>query len=248
MRFLFVIATVASLGLGIVHGKSSKSLSLPLHPNGNEMSPKEYCPHLGSDFPPEPGCFPGGGANPSGYPKCCSKQQRGIGSCPNNKRPKCENKMASAPSYCADLRPNFDCYVDGWPQCCVTDGTMCPPDVPDCDIDIHSSNAPSQTPTLELELSLNPTPNSLPGSCILKPPYDAHHDSDPLCGSHSYCSIPKGVCKNNAVLVGKCVKMSQTHCSEDYKPICGCDGQTYGNLCHAEVAGVNIRKNGACKK
>lgn len=189
--------------------------------------------------------------NPSGYPKCCFKQQRGVGSCPNNKRPKCENKMVDAPSYCADLRPNFECYVNGWPQCCVVDGTVCPSNVPDCDIDVRSSNPPSQTPTLEPSMNVTPTPTlqSLQGKCILKPPYDASHDSDPPCGSDSFCSIPKAVCKNDAVLVGTCEKKSQKECSnEKYRPICGCDGRTYDNKCHAEVAGVNIRKNGVCKK
>ena len=175
--------------------------------------------------------------NPSGYPKCCSKQQRGVGNCPNNKRPKCENKMVAAPTYCADLRPNFECYVGGWPQCCVVDGTECPPNVPDCDVNLRSSNPPSQMPTLE------PTLESLQGKCILKPPYDSDHS----CGSDSFCSIPKGVCKNNAILVGTCEKKSQKDCTDDkYRPICGCDGRTYDSKCHAAVAGVNIRKNGVC--
>ena len=107
----------------------------PPYPNGNDMTPQEYCPHLGSDFPPEDGCYPGGGKNIIGYPSCCAKHERGSGSCPKGHRPRCEKKMADAPSYCADLRPDFTCYVQGWPHCCMTDGTTCPISyVPACDV------------------------------------------------------------------------------------------------------------------
>jgi hypothetical protein len=157
--------------------------------------------------------------------------------------------MANAPSYCADLRPDFKCFVQGWPQCCVTDGRTCPPSfVPACDI--RSNNPPTKNPTKTKKPTSNPTllptlPYSHSGSCTIKPPYDAHRDSDPFCGSASYCSIPVGVCKNEAVIVGTCEEMPHKICS-DYEPICGCDGRTYDSLCHANVAGVNIRKNGHC--
>lgn len=163
--------------------------------------------------------------------------------------------MADAPSYCADLRPDFTCYVQGWPHCCMTDGTTCPISyVPACDV--RSYDPPTKKPTKKPTKTVKPTrkPTLLPtlayshsGSCTLNPPYDAHRDSNsnPFCGSDSYCSIPAGVCKNNAVIVGTCEEMPQKSCP-DYEPICGCDGRTYDSLCHAEVAGVNTRKSGPC--
>lgn len=36
-------------------------------------------------------------------------------------------------------------------------------------------------------------------------------------------------------------------CTEDYTPVCGCDGITYSNLCKMQCAGVTLEHEGACQ-
>jgi hypothetical protein len=36
-------------------------------------------------------------------------------------------------------------------------------------------------------------------------------------------------------------------CTEELRPVCGCDGKDYGNACTASRAGTSLLKEGTCK-
>ena len=66
--------------------------------------------------------------------------------------------------------------------------------------------------------------------------------ADPTsCPSGSYCAVPIGLCKGS----GSCVKKPGA-CIALYKPVCGCNGMTYGNGCGAQSAGQNVASDGEC--
>jgi hypothetical protein len=46
---------------------------------------------------------------------------------------------------------------------------------------------------------------------------------------------------------GTCTK-KPTMCTKIYRPVCGCDGKTYGSACTAAAAGISVVHDGPCKK
>lgn len=64
------------------------------------------------------------------------------------------------------------------------------------------------------------------------------------CGADAFCDFARDGC-DSADATGVCAPRPDG-CTLEYRPVCGCDGVTYGNLCAAHVAGVDAARSGPC--
>jgi hypothetical protein len=66
------------------------------------------------------------------------------------------------------------------------------------------------------------------------------------CARGEYCNYPPSAICGRADGTGVCAPIPGG-CTKEYSPVCGCDGNNYGNACMAAAAGISVDYTGECK-
>src|SRR5215470_1396773 len=66
------------------------------------------------------------------------------------------------------------------------------------------------------------------------------------CDAGLWCDRDEGTCRESDA-TGTCVEVSGVR-TLDYRPVCGCNGKTYGNDCERKIAQVARKSKGQCER
>ncbi len=142
-----------------------------------------------------------------------------------------------------DICDVLDWYGDG-----VCDDFCVEPDS-DCDTNnepannLPTNNDPANNEPTNNEPTNNEPVNNLPTNNTSGG--DCGGIAGLVCADTDFCNYPDDTYCGAADQLGTCEPRPEA-CAAVYEPVCGCDGNDYGNACTANSAGVDVAADGEC--
>jgi hypothetical protein len=66
-----------------------------------------------------------------------------------------------------------------------------------------------------------------------------------VCADPEFCNFEPAPDCGGSDRGGTC-EAKPSACTRDYRPVCGCDHRTYGNVCSAHAEAVSVLHDGSC--
>jgi hypothetical protein len=152
--------------------------------------------------------------------------------------------------YCGG-KSSGNCWCDelceSYGDCCSDYQAECTDDGPTCDPTLICGQAITCVEGQWYPTTCGPANCDAPmGPCGDPEPKDCGGFAGLTCDDGEFCNYAEEDGCGFADAMGTC-EPKPDFCPEVYQPVCGCNGNTYGNACDANAAGTSVQFEGDCE-